>query len=609
MAAGDLRKRQQERQLARDERRASAPSGITSADAGGSRIPNAEDRVRNERVQATAARWAAAIDNGHRPEDYGYDPVTRQKVGKPVLSPAEATKSRMEMYASQQRSRTGAPAPTSTPATKPNYLTNPDPDKNGIPDSIQAPGTRAPVSAAKPVAPAAPSARFPGGKIDGKPAWQVLQEARIRTEGEDSTPSAAERRNKDEFLAWEASRQAADKTGSTPGAPSAEPPAKKPDAVATPTPSADPSRSAMNPPGTPPGSAPTEPGKGPPAAPTASTEGTPIDRPDWDPREVRNAGMGVIAAESLGKGVGWGTGKATVKAANLAGDVSAAGIKTKGFAELGKVAANEANQISKSLETLDMAGKADRAQDLVNRADKVVENAKLRVLEGPKSGLPRVSVGKASDLAEAAKENMRNFARLASDGAEIEAKAGQRILDIVEQGSKAEKELAKAKLALKTPGARVARSVAKIAEVGAKIPGAGVLKTVGKVAGKVAVPLEVAMNVVEGARLVGSAEHRAARAKEFEQYYDKGTLRSVAESALNPVAGIYSAGHQVNKYLDSRADAKAAEKSYETAKTDFDRRQALLAESGVTKEQLRAMPQKERSALLKSIRDRVKAEG
>jgi hypothetical protein len=319
--------------------------------------------------------------------------------------------------------------------------------------------------------------------------------------------------------------------------------------------------------------------------------------------------MGVIAANSLGKSLGWGAGKATIKAANLAGDVSAAGIKAKGFAELGGVAANEANQISKSLETLDLAGKADRAQELVDRADKVVERAKLRVLEGPKSGLPKVSVGRASDLSEAAKVNMRNFAGAASEGARMEAEAGARVVDLAEKTAGAEKDLAAARRAFRTPGARIARSVSKAAEIGAKIPGAGLLKTAGKIAGKVAVPLEVALNVVEGARLVGSEKHREARAKEFEQYADRGALRSTTESVLNPVAGIYSAGHQVNKYLDSRADAKAAEQNYSASKKAFDRRQALLAESGVSKEQLRAMPLKERAALLKSIRDRVKAEG
>jgi hypothetical protein len=552
------------------QERSTRPRGINNADISGSRIPSATERDAAQRISTTSARWNAAIAAGHNPRDYGYD-ETGRKVGKPK-----------EQYESARRSRMGLPAAGTTPA-KVDFLTNPDPDKDGIPNSIQAPGTGTPVSAAKPAAkPAAPAAPagFPGGKIDGKPAWQVLQESRIRTEGEDSTPSAAERRNKDEFLAWEASRQdAADMAGATPtGAPAV----KKPDAVATPTPTAAPA---------------PKPEDAPIVATVVDEESTPGKKSGHTLGDYYEAGARTAsAAVTPLLGLGALGARATRSTDRLVGKATQAWNAATDMT-------NTANRSLRRVGSLEH-GLARITKDIVPRATTFTANAASEAarLKTAATGA-RVMAGKLGventyDAARAAAQQSKKADRLAH----FTRRAGQRGVATADKLKTARTVATE----LKDEAAKLTAKSDKLGAAANKAAGKTTLKAAGKLASKAAVPLEVGMMAVEGARLLGSGKHREARAKEFEQYADKGALRSAAESALNPVAGIYSAGHQISKRAESVADAKAAEGNYNKAKSVDDRRQALLAESGATRESLRAMPIKERLALLKSIRDRAR---
>lgn len=571
MAAGDLRKRQQARQDARDERRASAPSGITSADAGGSRIPNAEDRVRGERVEATANRWNAAIDAGYKPEDYGYDPVTRQKIAKPVLSPAEATKSRMEMYENQRRSRTGAP----DPAAKPDYLTNPDPDKNGIPDSIQAP-------AAKSATAPAPASKPRVSMIDGRPASEVLKEMRDRASGNPNLPKPFGATREERFTASQvAAKEPAAKPTATPGAPSAEV-TKKPDAVATPT-TPKPGTSA-------PPSAPTEPDAAASPGPAgAYSPGSPLK--DYFDATATVASVGAhsqLGLAALGNAATRRTDRlvgGATKAWNAATDMT-----------------NTANRALRRVGSLEH-GLARITKDIVPRATTFTTNAAQEAARlktaatGARVAAGQMGVETTYDAARAAAEQSKKADRLAH----FTKRAGQHGVTTAEKLKTARTVASE----LSDEAAKLAAKSDKLVAASNKAVGRTALRGAGKLASKVAVPLEVGLMAVEGARLVGSEKHREARTKEFEGYANQGVGASTLNSALNPVAGIYSFGRQVGKLADSSADAKTASAEADRAQAAFDRRQELLRSRGYTKESLAKLSQKERSAILRDIRQRA----
>jgi hypothetical protein len=454
-----------------------------------------------------------------------------------------------------------------------------------------------PETAAKPLAPGAgvtapgtgnrvpsllqPNAGQIRGRINGNDAGAELKRMRAEAEARGEQPFSASKSERDYDAGLARTKEAADRDAAAAAAkppPSAGAPAK-PDAVATPIPLTGPPRSAMNPPGT------------PPAAPTAPSPG---------------ASPGVTGGEAV-----------DVPGGKVMKGLSTLGLETSSIARnVGEELTTRGNRFAKAAGELypTAQSKMSRLSTLQNRGvslgrsaaqvtGKLAENRKL-LGEALSGGLELERLRKAGawvdpDLADAASKAPQSIARSIRELHERGGRAATAQAKNVAKLTSASDEAAAAALNYNRINSRASSLLAK---------GGKAMKVAG-VARKLALPLDIALNVVEGGRLIGSEQHRADRAKEFEGYANKGALRSSVESALNPVAGLYSFGHQINEARKSSANAKAAGKSYDAAKAGFDRRQALLAESGVSKEQLRAMPQKERSALLKSIRDRVAAGG
>ena len=126
--------------------------------------------------------------------------------------------------------------------------------------------------------------------------------------------------------------------------------------------------------------------------------------------------------------------------------------------------------------------------------------------------------------------------------------------------------------------AGVGAAVVKPLEALGKLPGA---KLTGKVLSKAAVPLEVGMMAYEGAQLMDK-DHREARQKEFDKYADTGVLRSTYESAMNPIAGIYTAANRLNEWSMAYGAAKKSASAYEKAKFKSDKFKAALEAAGLT---------------------------
>jgi len=548
MAAGDQQRRKQER----DGYRAAGGGGINNANISGSRIPNASDRNAEQRILATAAKRNAAIEAGHNPADYGYD----ENFNKTPSYTGRKLPPKPETAAKPLAPGAGVTAPGTG---------------NRIPALLQ------------------PNAGQIRGKINGEDAGAVLK--RMRGEAVDranklTDPAAREaampfgpsKSERDYDAGLARNKEAADRDAAAAKTPPSAGSPAKPDAVVSPTA-----------PGTKPAD-PTTPGT-PPAAPTAPSPG---------------ASPGVTGGEAV-----------DVPGGKVMKGLSTLGLETSSIARnVGEELTTRGNRFAKAAGELypTAQSKMSRLSTLQNRGvslgrsaaqvtGKLAENRKL-LGEALSGGLELERLRKAGasidpDLADAASKAPQSIARSIRQLHERGGRAATAQAKNVAKLTSASDEAAAAALNYNRINSRASSLLAK---------GGKAMKVAG-VARKLALPLDIALNVVEGGRLIGSEQHRADRAKEFEGYANKGALRSSVESALNPVAGLYSFGHQVNEARKSSANAKAAGKSYDAAKAGFDRRQALLAESGVSKEQLRAMPQKERSALLKSIRDRVAAGG
>jgi len=150
--------------------------------------------------------------------------------------------------------------------------------------------------------------------------------------------------------------------------------------------------------------------------------------------------------------------------------------------------------------------------------------------------------------------------------------------------------------------ARLTKQAARPELIGNVISKFGKVGKFGKLAGKLAVPVEVALNVIEGGRLIGDEEFRARRKSEFEDYANQGALRSAAESALNPVSGIYTAGSQMVDAAASAGAAKRATSAFDKASAINKARLKYLSDIGMTPDKLKAMTLKERSEIMRKAR-------
>lgn len=124
-----------------------------------------------------------------------------------------------------------------------------------------------------------------------------------------------------------------------------------------------------------------------------------------------------------------------------------------------------------------------------------------------------------------------------------------------------------------------------------------------KTALKGVAPITAALNAVDAARLATSQSFRDQVVADTESAAEQGYFVSAAMGALNPVRTIYGVqkiteglGNTTKALASSTEALAAAESQAERVRTGLLRRR-------VSPLQLRSMPQKQRSALLKDIRD------
>tara|TARA_R110000823_G_scaffold3396_2_gene13019 strand:+ start:1068 stop:3020 length:1953 start_codon:yes stop_codon:yes gene_type:complete len=205
--------------------------------------------------------------------------------------------------------------------------------------------------------------------------------------------------------------------------------------------------------------------------------------------------------------------------------------------------------------------------------------AQAKKVEHLKGGAARIQGGagrivpKFNAAADAA-DQAKDLAKKTLDAADVprnKADAAKRALDSARKNA--------ANIVKGGRAAGVGAAMMKPLEALGKVRGA---KTVGKVLSKVAAPLELGMNIYEGAQLIANEDHRKARQKEFDKYADTGVLRSTYESAMNPVAGIYTAANRLNEWSMSYGAAKKSASAYEKAKFKSDKFKAALEAAGLT---------------------------
>jgi len=555
--------------MAGPQREEKKPRGISNANIA-SRIPNAKDREFLDQSDIAGARWAAALAAGHRPEDYGYDPETRKEIVKPDLTAAQAQQVRMAEAERVRQSRMLASKPQAAPAAA------------GTPDSFPL----SPLLRPTPTTPDKPPDR---GMIDGKPAGLALREMREKNEAKIPTelqfsPTRAER----EYTEWEA-RVKADKeaaaaaaAASKKSASEAKPkPKPEPEGKASPKPAEKKTDTADKP----------EPPRDKPGGPSSKPNSPTSQEEDEEPAPVVAGGaVDTWGSTPLSIASKMGMGAETFFRRS-GGRLSKVGDAVAGEA---KVLHDTAQGALKRVGSLQgraevVAEKAAKVADKINDSRKLlVESLKEGARLNPATTPPRVM----QSARETPAEIIKSIKALKDRAGEVAAVEGK----VTSSLAKASEEAAAKTLKYNKVNEKAASILGKATKY-AKY---------GKVLRKAALPVDVALNVIEGFRLASSEQHRADRVKEFEEYADKGVVQSTLQSVLNPVAGIYSTAHQLNERSKSVAAAKASGQAAQEAQSQQARRQNIMDAEGVTRESLRALTQSERSAIMKRIREQAR---
>jgi len=578
-------------------------------------IRSQAERESDEAMEAYSAKVANAVEAGYKPSDWGYD-ENMVKVGP---SKAELEKKARDQAAfdarypvAAQRRKEREEAASATPEE----ISKTSSEKRRSPGRGELVRVGAVFDPDKP----------PGGVIDGKPAGLAIREVRLRVidnavaagqsreEAEANNPPT---RSERAYSNWE--KMKGDYASGVATKTAAEEKAAKDAAEAEAKAKAAAEGKATV--------APPKPGDRPDSSPTTPT--TPFGETLDDDlgsddvpgggktRAAIRAGMIIGASARRGQQVAEATSKAVGLADEAAKGAAAA---EEAFSK----STARANRLEKALVKLKGAGglsprlDADIARVSGEAADiqRKIEAAKGAYRYPP----PKGYLKNIRSLEAQLKTNLDKAARLqygaekVASSASAGGKVGSRVLEsradlalkadeAAKAGASAQELAGKADALKKSRAGGLAR---KAGDVVRKVPGGRLLLPGAKIAAKAAVPVGIALDVIEGARLIGDDEFRARRVKEFDEAAEAGVLRSVGESVLNPVSAIGTSAIRLNELSKSRAGARSSARALDAALAAADKvnaaRAAYLADNGMTMDDWRKLPTKERVAINRRIR-------